>query len=233
VMTACACIATLPHRPSARQRHWNRWRCATVSGSGSRRAAASRRAAILATPMASPCSAPRAASSAVLTCACGDGLMKTGACCSTATTRCRHRAVDRPSVALDAVAALALGDVERAIGAFHERGVVVTRCGDDHAGAEGDAGAAAYGREAVRGDGGADAINADQRVVERGVRQQQREFLAAVAGKDVGLAQKLLHACDELTQHFIAGVVAERVVEFLEMIDVEQRERGRLAAARG
>nr|GEU28462.1 chemoreceptor McpA-like [Tanacetum cinerariifolium] len=63
---------------------------------------------------------------------------------------------------------------------------------------------------------------------------QQRKFLAAVAGHDVGGAAAV--GGDQVghgAQRGVAGLVAVMVVIFFKVIDVEHRQRQRLAGARG
>ena len=63
------------------------------------------------------------------------------------------------------------------------------------------------------------------------LRQHDREFVAAEARHRVGLADALLQTLGGLAQHVVAGLVAERVVDALEVIEIddEQRELARLA----
>ena len=62
-------------------------------------------------------------------------------------------------------------------------------------------------------------------------RQQQRELLAAVASQDVALAELVAPGRTDLDQEAVAGLVAVRVVVALEVVEVEERDRG--PASRG
>ena len=70
--------------------------------------------------------------------------------------------------------------------------------------------------------------------VDRRLRQQHDELLAAVARDPVGRPQRLADDRGERLQRLVAGAVAELVVETLEIVDVEQADRpaaGRSARA--
>ena len=62
--------------------------------------------------------------------------------------------------------------------------------------------------------------------------EDDRELVAAEARERVVVAQELLQARADLAQDLVAGVVAERVVELLEAVEVDQQQR-ELAVARG
>ena len=55
--------------------------------------------------------------------------------------------------------------------------------------------------------------------------EDDRELVAAEPGERVVVAQELLQARADLAQHLVAGVVAERVVELLEAVEVDQEQR--------
>ena len=58
--------------------------------------------------------------------------------------------------------------------------------------------------------------------------QQHAELVAAEAGDGVALAERLLEAVRDLLQQAVARVVAERVVDLLEVVEVDQHHgRGR------
>ena len=69
------------------------------------------------------------------------------------------------------------------------------------------------------------------RLRQPGAGQQQRELVAAEARDQPGLADDLLQARAELRQQPVAGVVAERVVELLEAVEVDHRDRQRRVVA--
>src|SRR5512142_2547761 len=134
----------------------------------------------------------------------------------------------------DAVAALALGDVERLVGPRHQRRQ------RDLVGAARQRGDADRGghleRRIVDGeggglDGGADAVGDDLGAGDADVGQKDAELLAAVAREDVADAQAAAHDLDEARQDGVAAEVAEAVVDLLEVIEVEDDERQRRAGA--
>ena len=55
--------------------------------------------------------------------------------------------------------------------------------------------------------------------------EDDRELVAAEPCERVVVAQQLLQARADLAQHLVAGVVAERVVELLEAVEVDQQQR--------
>ncbi|MNR39434.1 hypothetical protein D3C85_1576420 [compost metagenome] len=60
-----------------------------------------------------------------------------------------------------------------------------------------------------------------------GVRQQEEEFLAAVARKKIGAPRLLLAEAAELAQYLVAHLVAVQVVDRLEVVQVEERQAQR------
>ena len=69
-----------------------------------------------------------------------------------------------------------------------------------------------------------------QRLVERRPRKEHAEFLAAVAVGAAAAAHLGEPRSDEL-QHLVADVVAVLIVEILEMVDVDHRDRVAAAEA--
>ena len=63
------------------------------------------------------------------------------------------------------------------------------------------------------------------------VLEQHGELVAAEARRDVGAADAVVEPARELDEHLVAGGVAERVVDGLEVVEVEEdhRRRARLA----
>ena len=57
--------------------------------------------------------------------------------------------------------------------------------------------------------------------------QNDAELFAAVAARQVHVAALRLEHLGHLAQHFVAHLVAVRVVEFLEEVDIQQHERAR------
>src|SRR5204863_3037800 len=77
----------------------------------------------------------------------------------------------------------------------------------------------------------AHALGPAQRGVERALGQQHQEFLASVAAGDVGPSRGAPERARQLPQYEIARFVAERVVEALEVVDVEHDRGERPAVA--
>ena len=65
------------------------------------------------------------------------------------------------------------------------------------------------------------------------VGQDDRELVAAEAGEHVAGAQHRAQTRADLLEHEVAGAVAERVVELLEAVEVDEQQRDRRAAERG
>src|SRR2546430_16140149 len=65
-----------------------------------------------------------------------------------------------------------------------------------------------------------------------GLRQDEREFVAAVAGDEVGRADLALHHGAELAQHPVARLLAEPLVDVAQPVHVDhdEREAQRIAA---
>ena len=72
-------------------------------------------------------------------------------------------------------------------------------------------------------------------LLDRGAgRQQDGELVAADAGHELGAGHAGLQARADLAQQPVAGLVAERVVELLEVVEVDQQQRELgLGGARG
>ncbi|MNN34042.1 hypothetical protein D3C81_1478260 [compost metagenome] len=71
------------------------------------------------------------------------------------------------------------------------------------------------------GDAGADAFGHEGRAIKVGIDQQHDEFLAAKAAQRIGAAQFRADARGHFAQHFIAALVTMRVIDQLEMVDVD------------
>jgi len=63
------------------------------------------------------------------------------------------------------------------------------------------------------------------------VRKQHRELVSAEARDEVALAQDAAEAGRNVLQQSVADVVAHRVVDVLEPVEIDQRERDGLAGA--
>ena len=57
-----------------------------------------------------------------------------------------------------------------------------------------------------------------------GLGEQHRELVAAEAGEHVGLAQAAAQQLGDAAQELVAGAVAERVVDVLEVVEVEHQD---------
>ena len=134
--------------------------------------------------------------------------------------------------AADAVAALRLGFVEGAVGAL-----------DDFVGEH----SAAVGRGGADTDGHADVLSRNGRqhlfhleanplgdtgrAAVPGFGQNDHELVAAVAASHVRPAQDLLQPLADRGQDAVAAQVAMAIVDPLEVVDVEEHERDRVAGA--
>ena len=65
----------------------------------------------------------------------------------------------------------------------------------------------------------------------RRLGKNRHELLAAIPRDDVDLAHRVLEQRAQLSQHAVAGEVADGVVDPLEMVDVEQQQRERRVVA--
>ena len=87
------------------------------------------------------------------------------------------------------------------------------------------------GRLDALGDLGAQVLAELQRPLDVGLRHQDRELVAGEAGDDVGGAHPFAHHLGDLADQVVAGVVAERVVDRLEAVDVDDHHRALAAVA--
>ena len=83
------------------------------------------------------------------------------------------------------------------------------------------------------GDLGAQVLAQLQRARGVGLRHQHRELVAGEAGDDVGGPHPLAHDRGDVADQVVAGVVAERVVDRLEAVDVDDHHRALAAVAGG
>ena len=79
----------------------------------------------------------------------------------------------------------------------------------------------------------AQALAEDARAVLVDAADEHGELLAAVARQHVLGAQGVVEHADDRAQHVVADEVAVRVVELLEVVDVEHEQRQRLGVALG
>ena len=63
------------------------------------------------------------------------------------------------------------------------------------------------------------------------MRQQDAELVAAQAGDRVGVAQRALQPRGDLLQQQVAHVMAERVVDLLEVVEIHDHDHGGVAVA--
>ena len=70
-------------------------------------------------------------------------------------------------------------------------------------------------------------LRRQQRAVDVGRRQHDRELVAAQPGDGVDAAQQPAHARRDTLQHAIAGLMSERVVDLLEPVEIQQQQRER------
>ena len=78
----------------------------------------------------------------------------------------------------------------------------------------------------------AQLLDQDQRVLGRGLGEDEHELLAAVAAEDIAGADAPGDETRQLPQHGVADPVAVRVVDRLEAVDVHEGHRQRLGVAR-
>jgi hypothetical protein len=139
--------------------------------------------------------------------------------------------------AVDLVAdAARLGRVHGDVGALHQRLDVAAVLGEHR---DPDAGADEQRQalEAERLLDRAGQLDGDLLGLldRRAGRQQDRELVAADAGDQLGAGDSGLQAGADLAQQPVTGLVAERVVELLEVVEVDQQQRelGLALAGRG
>ena len=141
--------------------------------------------------------------------------------------------VHRRVVDAGAVAALVLGAVERHVGVAHDvggAGAVLVDHGDADRGADDDV---------VAADGIGRADGGDQALGERhhlgGVvaqRGDHRELVAAEPRHQVVAAQRVRQPQRDVADQFVADVMAERVVDVLEVVEIDIEHRGRACGRR-
>ncbi len=130
-----------------------------------------------------------------------------------------------------AVSAAALRVVHRHVGAAHQRLRVGAVLGE-HRDADARADLAPRSLDDERRLERAEDFLADAQRgphVARG-RKDEGELVAAEARDRVGLAHQLPEARGDLLQHDVAAVVAERVVDLLEPVQIEKHQSDRLSA---
>ena len=111
------------------------------------------------------------------------------------------------------------------------RGLLVVEADDADRGRHRDA--LALERQAPLADRLEHALGDALRGVAVGVAQQDGELVAAEAGDHVGLADAVVQRAADGADDLVAGLVAARVVDVLEAVEVEQEDRALAAVARG
>lgn len=125
-----------------------------------------------------------------------------------------------------------LGVIHRDIGLL-QQGVEVGAIDRSHGNADGDRGIdllpldvenRGHAVENLVGDGGRGngAVN---------VAKQDDEFVATLSADRIGFAQAFLETLDDGNQQFVTDTVAERVIDALELVQVEEHEGHRLAGS--
>ena len=114
-----------------------------------------------------------------------------------------------------------LGFVHGAVGASDGGFLRLACCALGDAGAEGDQHLFVVVEEVFLGEAALQPGDDLRGLVERGVGQDDEEFLAAHSRDVVGEAQLFLGDLDQMDQRFVAGLVAALVVQRLEVVDVE------------
>ena len=126
------------------------------------------------------------------------------------------------------VSAQTLGVVQRPVGGDDEivdgRGVF-RQAGDAEAGGDRRV------REAVLLDDVPDTLRVRETAAFDGVHQDDRELVAPVARDDAEASRVLHQELGDVAQHLVPGAVAEAIVDFLEVVEIQQGERQRLAEA--
>ena len=119
------------------------------------------------------------------------------------------------------------------VGSLDERidGVARTYGGNAHA--EGDRDLLTPHRDAAGAVGGpqTEGLGKIERGVQLGVRQEQGELIPAVAADEIPFPHPLLEPATHLGQHAIARLVAVRIVDPFEAVQVDQHQGERLALA--
>ena len=123
---------------------------------------------------------------------------------------------------LHSIAALVLGFIAGSVGDPEDVGVVLVVAGDGdhtHAGANGEL-VALPGELQLRG-GLSQRLADGDGLVERAVGQQDGELVATQPSQGVGPAHAVVEKRAQLTQQRVTGDVATRVVDDLELVEIE------------
>ena len=130
--------------------------------------------------------------------------------------------------ARDAVLAAALGRVHRSVCADEQRvrRPTVGGVGDD---ADRDRRRRVDARHALLGDRQADLLGEHPATRRVRLGQQRHELVAAVAGRDVDLANAAADGVGDAPQDLVAGDVAEAVVDRLQVVEIQHDQAERPA----
>src|SRR5664279_1687412 len=146
-----------------------------------------------------------------------------------------HVRVEFGAVVLDdSVSAGRFGDIERIIGGLHQllprmnAGMLVPR--DSYADRADERAPMVF--ELMLLYLLTHPIGESHRCVGHGAREKDHEFLSAVTSNSIDVAREVLQELRELGKHHIARLVPVRIVDALEVIEVEHRERELLVEAR-
>jgi len=130
----------------------------------------------------------------------------------------------------DAVLAAALGPVQGHIGGLNQAlGGCGGRAGHGHAQADGDR--AGAGGEGQQRHDFAQALGRLAGRLSLGFGQDDGKFLAAVAGDGIHNADALAEEQRQAAQQFIAGQMPARIVELLEVVNINQDQPQRAVAS--
>ncbi len=136
----------------------------------------------------------------------------------------------------DAVAALELGAVDGEVGLVDELvrvDAVLRERGDAERHRRADRLARGLDLELALGDRAADPLGDLHRLLGRRLRQEDRELLAAEAGRHVVVAQLLAEDLGDPLQDGVAGEVAVAVVDVAQQVEVGHDQRHRALEAAG
>ena len=74
-------------------------------------------------------------------------------------------------------------------------------------------------------DGTAHAFGVTRCTLRRGVHKNEKELLSPVTGQKVVRSGQVAQGIGDDAQHIVTSLMTERVVEALEVVDIEQPER--------
>ena len=132
----------------------------------------------------------------------------------------------------DPVAATLLRRVHRLVGGDEDALGAAARFAAEHRDSDADRhGLRLRRRPRVLADLGPEFLGQRHRPADVGLRHQDGELVAREAGDDVGRPDPLAHDRRHLSDQVVAGVVAERVIDQLEAVDVDDHHRALAAVA--